>query len=271
MATGRGGSGTISGAPLGFIIKAAREAKQSTNWLNPDEAYERGLRQFVSGILEASSARRFLIDFRRFQRRIAFHGALNSLSQVLLKIAAPGNPDIYQGNELWDFSMTDPDNRRPVDFKKRAGFLENLQRAAGENVPLASLLHNWTDGRIKLFLTNRALEFRRSHAELFARGDYVPLYASNRMSQHVCAFLRTYQGESVLVAVPRFTTALTARGQFPLGARIWRKHRLELPRAKARAWSNILTGERLKSAGSSGQILLSNLFSEFPVALLYAR
>jgi (1->4)-alpha-D-glucan 1-alpha-D-glucosylmutase len=253
---------------LAFIIKAAREAKQSTNWLNPEEAHE--TRQFVSQILDASSALRFLIDFRRFQRRIAFHGALNSLSQVLLKIAAPGNPDIYQGNELWDFSMTDPDNRRPIDFKKRASFLENLQRTAGENVQLASLLHNWTDGRIKFFLTNKALEFRRSHAELFAKGDYVPLYASNRMSQHVCAFMRTYKGESVLVAVPRFTTALTARGEFPLRIRIWRKHRLELPRGRARTWSNILTGERLKSGGSSGEVLLSNVFSEFPVALLYS-
>jgi (1->4)-alpha-D-glucan 1-alpha-D-glucosylmutase len=255
---------------LGFIIKAAREAKQSTSWLNPDEAHERALRQFVSQILDPSIARRFLTNFRRFQNLIAFHGALNSLSQVLLKTTGPGNPDLYQGNELWDFSMTDPDNRRPVDFEKRAGFLENLQRAAGENVQLASLLHNWTDGRIKLFLSNKALEFRRGHGDLFANGDYVPLYAGSRMRQHVCAFMRTYKEESILVAVPRFTTAITVRGQFPLGASTWRKNTLEVPRGAARQWNNILTGERIKLEANSRGFLLSSIFSEFPVALLYS-
>ncbi len=215
---------------LAFITKAAREAKQSTSWLSPNEAHERALRQFVSRILNSSTAWRFLADFRRFQNRIAFHGALNSLSQVLLKIAAPGNPDLYQGTELWDFSMTDPDNRRPVDFQKRAGFLESLHRPAVERVRLASLLHNWTDGRIKLFLTTRALEFRRGHTELFQQGDYLPLYASGRMFQHVCAFMRIYKRESLLVAVPRFTTAITESGRFPVGASIWHKHGLTLPR-----------------------------------------
>jgi len=255
---------------LGFIVKAAREAKQFTSWLNPNEAHERGLRQFVSQILDPAISRRFLNNFRRFQSRIAFHGALNSLSKVLLKIAGPGNPDVYQGNELWDFSMTDPDNRRPVDFEKRAGFLENLQRAAGEGVQLSSLLHNWSDGRIKLFLSNKALEFRRSHGDLLAKGDYVPSYAGSRMRQHVCAFMRTYKGESALVAVPRFTTAITARGQFPLGVSAWRKNRLELPRGVARQWSNILTGERISADAGSRGILLSDICREFPVALLYA-
>src|SRR4029077_8702745 len=199
---------------MAFITKAAREAKQFTSWLDPDEGYERALRQFVSQILDPSIARRFLADFRRFQGRIAFHGALNSLSQVLLKIAGPGNPDLYQGNELWDFSMTDPDNRRPVNFKMRAGLLESLQQGGGESAQFASLLHNWTDGRLKLFLSNKALEFRRSHAEIFLRGDYVPLHASNGMREHVCAFTRSYKKEKLLVAVPRFTTAITP-GEFP--------------------------------------------------------
>ena len=178
------------------------------------------MREFVIGILDGSKARRFLADFRRFQESIAFHGAINSLSQVLLKIAAPGNPDIYQGNELWDFSMTDPDNRRPVDFAARASLLESLQQPGAKGAQLASLLHNWPDGRIKLFLSNKALEFRRRHADVFLRGDYVPVYANGRMAQHVCAFLRTYKKESVLVAVPRFTTVLTEPGEFPVGPRI---------------------------------------------------
>jgi (1->4)-alpha-D-glucan 1-alpha-D-glucosylmutase len=253
---------------LAFITKAAREAKQFTSWLKPNEAHERALRHFVSWILDASTARRFLADFRRFQGRIAFHGAINSLSQVLLKIAAPGNPDIYQGNELWDFSMTDPDNRRPVDYASRASLLENLQQPAANGAQAASLLHNWMDGRVKLFLSNKALEFRRRHADLFLKGDYVPLYASGRMSQHVCAFMRSYKKESLLVAVPRFTTAIAEPGEFPLGAKTWRKSGLRLPPGAARQWKQVLTGERLKCGAGSRTLLLSNIFSQFPVAML---
>lgn len=255
---------------LAFVTKAAREAKQFTSWIKPNEAHERALRHFVSGILDGSAARRFLADFRRFQARIAFHGAINSLSQVLLKIVAPGNPDIYQGNELWDFSMTDPDNRRPVDFAARAGLLEGLQHPAAKGAQLTSLLHNWADGRIKLFLTNKALEFRRRHADLFLKGDYVPLYANGRMVQHVCAFLRTYKKESVLAAVPRFTTALTEPGEFPLGAKTWRKSMLGLPSGAPRQWKHVLTGERLNGETRSRTLLLSDIFGEFPLALLYA-
>ena len=255
---------------LAFMTKAAREAKQFTSWLNPDETYERALRQFVSQVLDPAVSRRFLANFRRFEARIAFHGALNSLAQVLLKITAPGNPDFYQGNELWDCSLTDPDNRRPVDFKKRASLLESLQRAAGESPQLASLLNNWADGRVKLFLSNKALEFRRSHAELFRKGDYVPLSASARISQHVCGFLRTHKKEALLVAVPRFTTALVEPAEFPLGAKVWRKNALTLPRGTARQWCNVFTGERIKLGAGSRQILLSEIFSQFPVALLYA-
>jgi (1->4)-alpha-D-glucan 1-alpha-D-glucosylmutase len=255
---------------LAFITKAAREAKQFSSWLKPNEAHERALREFVTAILDGSKARRFLADFRRFQERIAFHGAINSLSQVLLKIAAPGNPDVYQGNELWDFSMTDPDNRRPVDFAARASLLESLQQPAAKGAQLASLLHNWPDGRIKLFLSNKALEFRRRHADLFLKGDYVPVYASGRMVQHVCAFLRTYKKESVLVAVPRFTTAITHTGEFPLGPRTWRKNGLGLPPRSPRQWKHVLTGERIKSGAGARGLLLSNVFGQFPVALLYA-
>jgi (1->4)-alpha-D-glucan 1-alpha-D-glucosylmutase len=228
------------------------------------------LRNFVAGILDSSGARRFLADFRRFQGRIAFHGAINSLAQLLLKIAAPGNPDIYQGNELWDFSMTDPDNRRPVDFTTRASLLENMQQPAANGAQAASLLNNWADGRVKLFLSNKALEFRRRHADLFLKGDYVPLYASGRMRQHVCAFMRTYKKESVLVAVPRFTTAITDPGQFPVGSKIWRKSGLDLPAGAPRQWKQILTGERTKCGTGSRVLLLSNIFSQFPAALLSA-
>jgi (1->4)-alpha-D-glucan 1-alpha-D-glucosylmutase len=255
---------------LAFITKAAREAKQFTSWLDPDEAHEKALRQFSSGILDSSAGGRFLPDFHRFQKRVAFHGALNSLSQILLKIAAPGNPDFYQGTEFWDFSMTDPDNRRPVDFKARANSLEILQQLSNAGSYLASLLHNWTDGRIKLFVTAKALQFRRSHADLFLRGDYVPLYAGGRKREHVCAFMRAYKRDALLVAVPRFTTAIAEAGKFPVGTSIWGKSRLDLPAGRERRWANVLTGEQIKSAPGARTLLLSGVWSQFPVALLYS-
>lgn len=255
---------------LGFVIKAAREAKQFTSWLDPNEAHESALRHFVSGIVDPSAARRFLADFRRFHARIAFHGALNSLAQVVLKIAAPGNPDLYQGNELWDFSLTDPDNRRPVDFAKRAGYLEALQKSRADNLPFTSLLNNWVDGRIKLFVTHRALDFRRRHANLFEKGDYTPLYANAGMREHVCAFLRTYKKEALVVAAPRFTTALTSAGEFPTGTRTWRKNKLRFTQRLKSQWCNVVTGEKLTLAGGPREVLLSTIFGQFPVALLYS-
>jgi (1->4)-alpha-D-glucan 1-alpha-D-glucosylmutase len=256
---------------LSFVTKAAREAKQFTSWLAPNDAHERALRQFVSRILNPSLSRRFLADFRRFQGRVAFHGAVNSLSQVLLKIASPGNPDFYQGCELWDFSLTDPDNRRPVDFHARTAILESLRRAPITDVQLASLLHSWTDGHVKLFLISRALEFRRTHRDLFVDGDYTPAHAKGSMREHVCAFLRKYKKEIIFVAIPRLTTALTGPGQFPLGASAWRRTSVTLPRHAPRNWTNILTGEHLSFASPSSTILFRDVFRLFPVALLYSE
>jgi (1->4)-alpha-D-glucan 1-alpha-D-glucosylmutase len=174
------------------MVKAAREAKLFTSWIAPQEAYENALGEFIKRILDASEENRFLSDFLRFQKRVAFYGALNSLSQVLVKIGAPGLPDFYQGTELWDFSMVDPDNRRPVDFQQRARLLAEL--AAAEHGDRESLLHDilehWQDGRIKLYLTWKALGFRGNHAELFAEGDYVPMIATGKKNENVCAFAR---------------------------------------------------------------------------------
>jgi (1->4)-alpha-D-glucan 1-alpha-D-glucosylmutase len=166
--------------------------------------------------------------------------------------------------------MTDPDNRRPVDFKTRATALETLQQPSSTHSYLASLLHNWTDGRVKLFLTAKALEFRNSHADLFLKGDYISLYAGGRMHQQVCSFMRTYKKEALLVAVPRFTTKITEAGKFPLGATIWGTGRLNLPAGRARRWANVLTGEHLESGAGPRTLLLSSLFNQFPVALLYS-
>ncbi len=248
-----------------YAQKAAREAKTHTNWLRPNEDYEKALFAFVDAILEQSAANSFLRDFIVFQKRIAKAGAVNSLSQTLLKIASPGIPDFYQGTELWDFSLVDPDNRRPVDFGKRAALLDELKRRESQN--LAALLKeldaSWEDGRIKLYLTYKALNFRRARNDLFALGEYVPIAA-----EHTCAFLRRGEGAWALIAVPRLSGVPAARRKRLLDLSIWKDARLALPDEPPRSWKNVLTAEEISA--ESGSLPLADLFARFPVALLEA-
>ncbi|MFQ5846250.1 MAG: malto-oligosyltrehalose synthase [Candidatus Methylomirabilales bacterium] len=255
-----------------FMIKAAREAKVYTSWIDSDPAHERALVAFVQSILRTSRQNRFLLDFVQFQKRIAFHGALNAVAQVLLKITSPGVPDFYQGTGLWDFSLVDPDNRRPVDFTKRIRLLEDLKRREAEGlVPLVSeLLLRWDDGRIKLFVTARALDFRREHRALFLEGDYLPLYALGNKKEHVCSFARRNAGAWALVVVPRLIARLVGNGKPPLGRRVWGNGCLVVPREAPARWQNILTGETLHVSSSSGRkaLPLHRLFQHFPLALI---
>ncbi len=162
-----------------FLVKAAREAKTHSDWLQPNHEHEDAVARFAEGIFTPSECNRFLPDFLRFQERIAFHGALNALSQTLIKIASPGVPDFYQGTELWDFSLVDPDNRRPVDYQKRIAMLDRLRKQESESrrSMISGIISGWKDGSIKLYLTDKALDFRRAHADLFLAGEYLPLTA----------------------------------------------------------------------------------------------
>ncbi len=257
-----------------YMWKAAREAKVYTSWIQPNEAHEAALAQFVDAILNPSQKGRFLADFHRMQKKVATYGAWNSLSQTLLKITAPGLPDFYQGMELWNFSLVDPDNRRPVDFTLRARLLDELkaQEASDRAALIERLVSDWPDGRIKLYLTWKGLEFRRAHAELFLQGEYVPLHAAGKYRRNVCAFARRYEGEVVLVAVPRLLSRVADPGQLPIAREVWSTGALDLPRGFPSQWQNVFTGEVGKSAaGARGPMLrLANLFRSFPVALLHA-
>ena len=233
-----------------YVEKAAREAKTHTSWIAPNAAYEQALRGFAGAIFGNAP---FMAAFRRFQRRIAFYGFLNALGQVVLKATTPGVPDFYQGTELWDFSLVDPDNRRPVDFETRRAMLGDL---AAADPP--SLLRRWADGRIKLFVTQATLAFRARHPTLFSGGAYTPLDAG----EQVIAFLRTHEDEAVIVAVPRFLTRLVKPGVFPVGERVW-SNAAPLPSPGGR-WRNIYTGETIE--GDS--LPLSRVFASFPVAVL---
>ncbi|MGQ9711948.1 MAG: malto-oligosyltrehalose synthase [Desulfotomaculales bacterium] len=278
----------------GYLVKAAREAKVHTHWLHPDAAYEDALLQFARSILDPADDNRFLEDFTRFQQVAAYYGALNSLAQVLLKIASPGMPDFYRGTEIWDFSLVDPDNRRPVDFETRAAMLAALRGREGAGLPALAkeLLDHWQDGRIKLYVTYKALTFRRSHRELFAAGEYVPLEAAGPRREHVCAFARRHGAAWALVAVPRLMARLAAARREtppddgpadlpplrpPLGEATWGKTSLLLPAAAPDRWRNVFTGETVAvppapatGTGPTGKrsLPLAGVLRRFPVALL---
>jgi len=255
-----------------YVIKAAREAKVHTSWLDPYEAYENALASFVEACLDVSRPNQFLDDFLPFQGRIAYYGALNSLAQVLLKITSPGVPDFYQGTELWDLSLVDPDNRRAVDYRKRAQLLEELRRSEADGSIRLSreLLASWQDGRVKVYLIWKVLEFRRAHANLFEPGDYLPLSASGQTAGHVVAFARRSRDDWILVAVPRLIAGLSAPGRPPLDRRVWKDGVLDLPPGAPGRWVNVFTGESLRTFGEprSRAIHLCDVFRGFPVALL---
>lgn len=258
-----------------FLTKAVREAKVHSGWARRNEAHEKALLRFAAKII-TPGADSFREDFLRFQRKIAWHGALNSLSQLLIKITAPGVPDFYQGCELWDFSMVDPDNRRPVDFRKRIQMLEDLRKQQSSHPMrlLREVLSGWQDGRIKLYLTDRALDFRRFHAEIYADGDYTPLDTSGAKQQNVCAFARHKNGQWCVTVAPRLTTQLAPAGRMPLGDAAWQDTALHLPSGAPLSWQDAITGEKVSAASAkdgSRILRLSEVLRRFPVALLSAN
>jgi (1->4)-alpha-D-glucan 1-alpha-D-glucosylmutase len=255
---------------LAYTVKAAREAKKNTSWTCVDEAYEAALTGFVEAILVEDGCRDFLPEFVELQKRIAFYGMLNALAQTLLKIASPGVPDFYQGTELWDFSLVDPDNRRAVDFTKRCNLLDDLKRREHEDTTrlVEELLHNWDDGRVKLYLTYRALRFRQANSELFDQGDYLPVYACGVRADNVVAFARRAGGSWALVAVPRLSTRLVPLSKLPLGSEVWGGDHLLVPVDAPVRWRNILTGETIECQNATRRLLFSAVFRTFPIALL---
>ncbi|HXW56194.1 MAG TPA: malto-oligosyltrehalose synthase [Candidatus Cybelea sp.] len=251
-----------------FLVKAVREAKTHSNWTSPNEPYEGALREFVNKILEVSESNPFLSDFLSFFERIAPCGASNAYAQLLLKMTSPGIPDFYQGNELWQFRLTDPDNRSNVDFRQRARTAEELSALAAEaklSVP-CELLENWRDGRLKLYLTAQVLDFRRAHKDLFSRGDYLPLYATGAESNFACCFARRYQKEWAMVAVPRLATKLVREGPFPVGQAVWSSSGVDLPRNVPSEWVNLFTSQTVRA--SSRRLELGDVFAQLPFALL---
>ena len=257
-----------------FLQKAVREAKMHSGWIRPDEAHENALFGFARALFGPGSDA-FRKSFLRLQRKLAWHGALNSLAQVLIKITVPGVPDFYQGSELWDLSMVDPDNRRPVDFRNRIHLLEQIRHEHSERPMhlLKDIQSHWQDGRIKLYVTERALNFRNANAAVYLEGDYMPIEASGPRQANVCAFARRNAARWCLTVAPRLTTQLAPLGRMPLGPAVWQETTLQLPSGAPDAWHNILTGERFVAATAPGgqkSLALTDILKRFPVALLDA-
>jgi (1->4)-alpha-D-glucan 1-alpha-D-glucosylmutase len=233
-----------------YVRKALREGKTHTSWINTDEKYENRVLSFVDS-LYANKA--FLTDFEQFQKKVAYFGALSSLSQLVLKITSPGVPDFYRGTDIWDLSLADPDNRRPVDFSSRVEILTTLQK----KVSPGQLHKSWADGRLKLYVTWKLLNFRRAHSDLFLQGEYIPLQVTGPRADHIIAFARHVHDEWCVVAVPRLLAKLGR------GKNIWEDTSIQLPPDAPSHWTNILTSGEVDSPMTAAA-----LFPTLPHAVL---
>jgi (1->4)-alpha-D-glucan 1-alpha-D-glucosylmutase len=250
-----------------YCVKAVREAKVHTAWLRPDSVYEDGYVAFVESVLAEPTTSEFLQKFMPFQQRIAEYGIFNSLSQTLLKNTAPGVPDLYQGADLWDLSLVDPDNRRPVDYQQRITFLNEIKAESDTLKLIDRLLKFMPDGKIKLFLTYKVLQARNEHPSLFQQGNYQPLEVTGQSQKHVVAFARVYEGKTAIVLAPRFLTRLVQPGALPLGTEVWGNTAINLPSTRS-TWRDAITDQPVEA---NGTLLVGEALKHFPVALLLSE
>jgi (1->4)-alpha-D-glucan 1-alpha-D-glucosylmutase len=234
-----------------YVTKALREGKTHSSWINVNEDYEQRALSFVDSLY---ANEKFLKDFARFEEKIAYFGALTSLAQLVLKITSPGVPDFYRGTDVWDLSLADPDNRRPVDFNSRVSMLEELKNDAKP----ADLLKHWADGRLKLWATWKLLNFRRDHSDLFLEGEYIPLHVSGPGADHVIAFARHLHDDWCVVAVPRLLAKL-GHGR---AHRNWKDTSIELPGEAPTQWTSVLTNTEVSA------LSVSTLYGSLPFAVL---
>lgn len=262
-----------------YMLKAVRESKIYTSWITPNETYEAALRLFVDRVLRGPGAARFLRTLLPFQQRIAELGVLNSLAQLALKLGSPGVPDFYQGTDLWDLTLVDPDNRRPVDFVRRQALLDDVLAAIDADPTersnrVSEYLRSWRDGRIKLTITAAGLRMRRERADLFLKGTYIPLQTQSVVNGSLVAFARVLNDEAVIFVAPRLCAALPREdAAVPLGTDSWKTSRVLLPPDLAsRSYRHILTGAELRptTTGSEAWLFAGQIFETVPVGMLEA-
>ena len=254
---------------LAYMQKAGREAKVHTSWANVSEGYETGVAEFVRSVLDDAQPNAFLEDFRAALAPVAWAGYLNSLGMVAVKLTSPGVPDCYQGNEMWDFSLVDPDNRRPVDYALRERTLAALEALGDAPAPgaLREIFAALPDGRAKLYVTWRLLQLRRAREALFCNAGYTIVRVRGEGARHAVAFARRHEGQCVITVVPRLTAQLGVRpGSLPCGA-LWGDTLLDLPFLEAgTSLRDAITGRRVTLDGRG--IALATLLDAAPVAVL---
>ncbi len=257
---------------VAYMRKALREAKVHTDWLSPNEAYEEAVMRFIDGVLDRRRAARFLGAFEPFQAKVAEAAICNSLAQLTIKITAPGVPDFYQGTELWDLNLVDPDNRRAVDYERRRQALAEIESAT-----IADLLEHRADGRVKLLVMARALAARAAMRELYEEGDYVPIETAGGRRDSIFAFARCHANRMAITCVPRLIAPLAfERMAPPIGPDVWSDTRIELPSAilaganALPTFRNVFTGDSIVAdrVGNVVAIPVGTLLAQFPVALL---
>lgn len=263
----------------GYMLKAVREAKVHTSWLTPNEDYENALSIFVERILSGTGGARLIAAMLPFQRRVAVVGMVNSLAQLTLKLGCPGVPDFYQGTDLWDLSLVDPDNRRPVDFARRERLLAEVAAAlaaspAERAAAVTEWLGSWADGRIKLIVTTAGLRLRRELPELFLEGRYVPLEAEITVGGSVAAFARVHEESAAIFVAPRLcATLIGAEAPAPIGGDCWKTSRVMLPgELGGRTFRHAVTGAELRPtvAGTDAWLFVGQIFEALPVGILLA-
>ncbi len=254
-----------------YALKATREAKIETSWVEPSPEFEAALERFVRSILDPSIAPAFLSDLNEFVGRIVRPGLWNALGKLLIQLTAPGVPDVYQGDELWNFLLVDPDNRRPVDFDRRAALLDELVSDFDDDGERPALLRGLVerpeDGRLKLHVLQRTLAVRQRLPALFLKGSYEPLIVEGPAAGRLFGFLRRSDDATALIVVPTRIAGMLMPGHLPPGRWSWAGTRIRLPTALAHArWTLPLSHETV--TGPNGDLDVADLLSTLPIALL---
>jgi (1->4)-alpha-D-glucan 1-alpha-D-glucosylmutase len=256
-----------------YMLKAIREAKQNTSWINRNVAYEEAVSSFVRTLLTPGSNNRFLQDFIPFQLRVARFGHWNSLSQTILKLTCPGVPDIYQGNEMLEFNLVDPDNRRPVDYVRRRQMFDSIRKLSTnpDAISVCQLRDNPEDGRLKLYLIWKTLCLRKQEPDIFQSGEYVPLAVTGAKANHVVAFIRKFERTTVLVAASRLVALLNDSESPPIGGQVWEDTKIAFPRSDcSQEYRNAFTGEVSELSNQGGaEISAEELFAHLPLAVCF--
>jgi (1->4)-alpha-D-glucan 1-alpha-D-glucosylmutase len=254
-----------------YIVKATREAMINTRWTEPNETHESALTEFIERILSPENES-FLHGFSNFRKSTAYCGMVNGLAQILLKITCPGVPDFYQGSELWDFRLVDPDNRGPVDFGERSRLLESVVRQSDAGLASAArdFVEHWHDGRIKLHVIRKTLAYRLKHDELFSKGDFIPLEARGKRAEHLIAYMRRLRGLCALTVVPRWLAASQGDSAETGLREFWQDTTLVVPGEISRSWRNIFTDLAISGQISDDNqtLMVGDLLAQFPVAVL---